>query len=494
MSQAKCGFKEDYSLKTHQNPIYDRVLKELPEKKNVFVSLPQAAGKTIIALAVLSELVNDNSVKKVLVLLPGRTLVNQWVDKAESMFYGLRLMKNPTLSKQTIEGIRGWLKHSGASGIAMTVQSFRNYVKKEYFNENEFDMVIVDEAADIVLARDFIEGFRMSTFLRGLEKWKLPKIFLLPFNVRQQKLVQLVRKFGKESVLIREDLREAGLTELSYDVPDPILIDDSLVDNFAQVLDDHYRRTRVNVTRLLKKYGIEGYRENLETLLNPSVIERLKTIYHVTPDETEQLQTLISKYILMRHLERWFLYSNREELSRSILASQRDVTKWLSYEDRKLERLAQLVREQLGKPSTKHAGSESKIFIYTQYVATAELIGEYLSTKLSLKIRDIVVVTGKDDDEEQYNKLESFKRTGRILVATPIFKAGTDIPEADAVIVYIPPLSIERLQQAIGRIRGGEVAFLAYKGYEQSLVSQLVDELKRALTRRTEQHGIDSYI
>ena len=177
VSELKCGFKESYTLKGYQTPIYERILSELPENWNVFVSLPQAAGKTIIALAVLSKLVNNNTVKKVLVLLPSRNLVNQWVDRAEGMFYGLRLMKNPTLSKQTIEGIRGWLKHSGASGIAMTVQSFRNYVKKEYFNEKEFDMVIVDEAADIVLARDFIEGFRMSAFLKGLEKWTLPKIF-----------------------------------------------------------------------------------------------------------------------------------------------------------------------------------------------------------------------------------------------------------------------------------------------------------------------------
>jgi len=312
------------------------------------------------------------------------------------------------------------------------------------------------------------------------------KDFLFPFNVKEQKLVQMVRKFGKHTVLIRENLKEEGLSELSYNISDPIIIDDDLVDNFAQVLDDHYRRTRVNVNRLLKKYGIEGYKENLETLLNPSVIDRLRKIYHVTPDETEQLQTLISKYILMRHLEKWFLYSNREELMRSILAAQKDVNKWLSYEDKKLERLTQTVEQYLTRPSVKHQGRESKIFIYTHYVATAELIGEYLTAKLSLKTRDLAVVTGKDDDEEQYNKLESFKRAGRILVATPIFKAGTDIPEADIAIVYTPPFSVEKLQQAIGRIRGGEVVFLVYKGCEQALVSQLVDELKRALTRRTE--------
>ena len=167
-----CGLREGFSFRDYQKLIIGETLKEFEKKsrQNIFISLPQGTGKTIIALAALSKLINDNKLKKVLVLIPRRVLVNQWVDKSQEMFYGLGLIKNPTLSKESFEKIRGWLKHSGAVGIAMTMQSFKNVVRKEYFTEKDFDMVIVDEAADLVISRDFIEGFRMSKYLKGLEK------------------------------------------------------------------------------------------------------------------------------------------------------------------------------------------------------------------------------------------------------------------------------------------------------------------------------------
>jgi len=40
----------------------------------------------------------------------------------------------------------------------------------------------------LVVARDFIEGFRMSEYLSGLEKWQIRKIFLLPYHVSERKL------------------------------------------------------------------------------------------------------------------------------------------------------------------------------------------------------------------------------------------------------------------------------------------------------------------
>jgi len=92
------------------------------------------------------------------------------VDKAREMFYGIGLMKSPTLSKESIERIRGWLKHSGAIGIAITAQSFKNFIKKEYFSKEDFDIIAIDEAADIIIARDFIDGFRMLKYIRDLEK------------------------------------------------------------------------------------------------------------------------------------------------------------------------------------------------------------------------------------------------------------------------------------------------------------------------------------
>lgn len=100
---------------------------------------------------------------------------------------------------------------------------------------------------------------------------------------------------------------------------------------------------------------------------------------------------------------------------------------------------------------------------------------------MQLKPRDIVLITGLDED--QYIKLDSFKRAGRILVTTPVFDKGTDIPQADAIIVYTPPLRIERLLQVIGRIRGGEIVLLAYEGYEEEIINQVADRLRQAFAK-----------
>jgi len=466
-----CGLREGCSLREYQMPIVGETLKEFEEKskKNVFISLPQGTGKTVIALAALSKLVNDNKVTKVLVLIPRRVLVNQWVDKAQEMFYGLGLIKNPTISKESIEKIRGWLKHSGAVGIAMTMQSFKSITKKEYFTEKDFDMVIVDEAADLVVSRDFIEGFRMSKYLKGLEKWQIPKLFILPYHVREKKIIALIKKFGNNSALIRKMVLE---TRLMCTVRDPIIIEDPLINIFAEKLQDDYKKTKTNVHRILTKHGIEGYRENIETLLNPETLDRLKKAYGLDEETCQQIQVLITKYILVQHIQKWFLYSGRSELSRSILSAQKDVNKWLSYEDKKLNKLVEEVKSRLAEGQ--------KLYIFSQYVATAELLTTQLTEKLSLKPRDITIITGADEADAQFEKLSSYKKVGKILVTTPVFDKGTDIPQADAIIVYTPPFSSEKLLQVVGRIRGGEVVFLAYKGYEEESTNQIADVLRKS--------------
>jgi superfamily II DNA or RNA helicase len=465
-----CGLRDGFSLREYQKPIVVECLKEFEEKlkQNVFISLPQGTGKTVIALAALSKLVNEHKATKVLVLIPRRVLVNQWVDKAQEMFYGLGLIKNPTLSKESIEKIRGWLKHSGAVGMAMTMQSFKSITKKEYFTEKDFDMVIVDEAADLVISRDFIEGFRMSKYLKGLEKWRIQKLFILPYHVREKKIVALIKKFGNNSALIRKMVTE---TQFMCTVRDPITIEDPLINIFVEKLEDDYKKTKTNVHRILNKYGIEGYRENIETLLNPETLDRLKKAYGLDEETCQQIQVLITKYILVQHIAKWFLYSGRLELSRSILSAQKDVNKWLSYEDKKLSKLVEEVKTRLNQGQ--------KIYIYSQYVATAELLTNHLTEKLSLKPRDITIITGADEADAQFEKLSSFKKVGRILVTTPVFDKGTDIPQADVIIVYTPPFSSEKLFQVVGRIRGGEVVFLAYKGYEEESTNQIADVLRK---------------
>jgi len=479
-----CGFREGFGLRDDQKPIVEEALCEFEEnnRQNVFISLPQGTGKTIIALAVLSKLINDGKVRRVLVLIPGRQLVKQWIDKANTMFYGLGLIEYAKLSKEGIHKIRGSLKYLGAIGMAMTIQSFKNVIKKEIFSEEDFDMIIIDEAADLVISRDFIEGFRMSKYLKGMEKWQNKKLFLLPYHVMEKKIIGLMKKFGKNSKLIRKMIKSPTCT-----VRDPEVIYDPLINIFVKVLQENYKKIKTSVHRILNEYGIEGYRENLETLLNPDTLERLKMIYHLDEDTLQQIQVLIVKYILIQHVEKWFLYSNRAELSRSILSAQRDVKIWLNNEDKKLNKLIDIVKNYLNE--------NKKVYVFSQYLATAEYITDILIKSLSLKPRDITLITGMDDADAQYKKLRSFKDVGKVLVTTPVFGKGTDIPEADVIIVYTPPLSIERLFQVVGRIRGGEVIFLAYNGYEEEIMNLVADQLRRKLaSMESESPGLDRYI
>lgn len=482
MNVKKSGPREKLKLRSYQKEIMEEILHKIDENKiNIFLSLPQGAGKTIIALAVLSELINRNIVKSVLIILPRRVLVDQWVDRAQELFYGLGLMKNPTSSKMSIYKIRGWLKHSGAVGICMTCHSFKNYIKKEYFSEEDFDLVMVDEAADLVVAKDFIEGFRMSAYLKGLEKWKVPKLLILPYHVSERKIKKMINKFGPQSYLIRRYIK---VSEFICTVNDPIIIEDPYINIFVNALEERYKKMRTSVIRLLNKYGIEGYKENLETLLNPRTLERLKKIYHIDNESLQQIQTMITKYILLQHVKKWFLYSNRDELSRSIFASQKDVKEWLRYEDKKLLKLGEIVRAYLKK--------KYKVYIYSQYIATARIITDYLREKLRLKSRDVVLITGLDED--QYIKLDSFKRAGKVLITTPIFDKGTDIPQADAIVIYTPPMSLEKLFQVVGRIRGGEIVLLAYKGYEEDVINQIAEKLREAFAKlEGGKYGIDRY-
>ena len=90
----KSGFRKGYALRGFQIPYKNQILEALMSKKyeNVFLSLPQGVGKTVIALAALSEMINRDLVKRVLVLLPRRGLVNQWVGSFLQMLSYLRIL------------------------------------------------------------------------------------------------------------------------------------------------------------------------------------------------------------------------------------------------------------------------------------------------------------------------------------------------------------------------------------------------------------------
>ena len=166
----------------------------------------------------------------------------------------------------------------------------------------------------------------------------------MPYHVKEKKIEGLIKRFGKDSSLIRRMVQEA---QFAATVRDPIIIEDPLINIFVETLLKKYKKLKTEVHRVLDQYGIEGYRENLETLLNPDVLDRLRKVYGLDESTIQYLQVAIVNYILIQHIEKWFLYSNRSELSRSILSAQIDVENWLSYEGKKLSKLVEVVKSEI---------------------------------------------------------------------------------------------------------------------------------------------------
>lgn len=465
----KSGLKDWVKPYQHQENYVREIINsiETTGKINYFISLPQGAGKTLIGLWILSELLNKNKVNSALILAPRKVLVDQWVEEAQKMFYGLNILQNPTLSKKSISKIRTVLKHSNLSGIGMTIHSFKNFMKKEYFVESDFDLIIVDEASDAALAKDFISKYRMSYYLEGIEGWNSIKLLAFPQHIDESKLENMVKKFGREySKLIME--KPESIETLDYQIHDPIIIDDPLINEISTVLDQAHKKARRNIVQILDKYNVTGYRENLETLLRHKMMVKIKDKYKLPDDVTENIQLGIIKYILIKHLKRWFLYCNRDEIRRTIFASQTSVSEWLSREDRKLETLKEIVSELLEQ--------NKRVYIYSDYISTADLIYYYLRENLDIGDMDIKIITGEVED--QFKRLDEFKEHGRILISTPVFDKGTDIPQVHTAIVFTPSRNLERIHQVKGRIRGGEIVTLAYKGYEQEETEQIVQMLR----------------
>jgi superfamily II DNA or RNA helicase len=71
MSEAGCQHSERLEARSYQLEVANEVIENLNQGvENVFISLQQDAGKTIIALHVLCRLLNEGLLDSVLILLP----------------------------------------------------------------------------------------------------------------------------------------------------------------------------------------------------------------------------------------------------------------------------------------------------------------------------------------------------------------------------------------------------------------------------------------
>ena len=145
-------------------------------------------------------------------------------------------------------------------------------------------------------------------------------------------------------------------------------------------------------------------------------------------------------------------------------------------QDTKLHGVTELTRELL----TKHFYP----IIWCRYVATAEYVGEHLSSALKMDGLQVVVITGRMNDEERRLKIEEIDiDSPRVLVATDCLSEGINLQEKfNAAIHYDLPWNPNRLEQREGRVdRYGQpqkkVRVVRYFGQDNPVDGVVVDVL-----------------
>lgn len=132
--------------------IQKKAIKYMIRNKRGIINLDTGEGKTIAAIAAISELK-----KKTLILLHRSNLVNQWIDKIEK-FTNIRLGKDMIVLKNT--RIKKSFEKSIVIATVQTLRSALELRKKEVIlalREAEFGIMLADEIHTTIGAKKFSE-------------------------------------------------------------------------------------------------------------------------------------------------------------------------------------------------------------------------------------------------------------------------------------------------------------------------------------------------
>ena len=87
-----------------QSEAHAATLDQFKIKNSVLVEATPGAGKTVFALMVAKQMMNDDLIDKVVILVPSAKVKQQWAKESASLF-GLRIYKN-VLNPEDVNGVK----------------------------------------------------------------------------------------------------------------------------------------------------------------------------------------------------------------------------------------------------------------------------------------------------------------------------------------------------------------------------------------------------
>ncbi len=456
------------------------------------IVLPTGLGKTVVAVIVAADHLNDHPGEKVLMLAPTKPLVEQ-----HAKFLREHLEAPDGRSPEqwipafsgSLHGDKRAAAWEKAGVIVATPQVIANDILADRYPLREVSLVIFDEAHRAT--GDYPYVWISERFHHENPYGNRLGLTASPGS-SAEKILEVCNNLGLRGMELRTDADEDVRPylfhmDLSWEkVPMP-----ERLREVQSTLQDAIK-TRVDTLRrhdLLRHVsGIPSRREliqvagELQSRIRNSEdpprrlfeamsvqAQAMKIAHAQELIETQGAEALLAYW---QRLQNEHAGKGTSKATGQILADPRLVAAVESaekakHEDPKAERVVDCVRGELT------VNEDPRIIVFANYRETCQRIKEHLAKVPGCRPVRFVGQGSREDDKgltqkEQHGLLESFRDgTYNVLIATSVAEEGLDIPKTDLVIFHEPvPSEIRAIQRRgrTGRARAGRVVILMYKG------------------------------
>ena len=461
--------------------VYQEVIYARCKERNCLVVLPTGLGKTLIAMLIADYRLSKYG-GKVLFLAPTKPLAVQHAESFKKLF---------NLPQERISVLTGELSPEKRRKlweesvvITATPQTVENDILTGRISLEDVVLLVVDEAHRAVGSYSYV------FIAREYQKTaKHPLVLGLTASPGsdEEKIREIVRNLGIEHIEVRTEsspdvkpyVQRIAFEWVKVELPGIYkevrsLLREMLKESLKPLA--HFKLVSTYSPDISKREVLQaGSKINQEVARGNYAVGRLrmhqakaiKLLHAIELLETQGLTALRAYLKKLRE-------DKRTKSSRELMDDPRMrkviyllvQAKESGIDHPKMEKLRELVREQLGRKPN------SKIIVFTNYRDTGRKIVEELNAMGISAERFIGQASrGKDRGMSQRKQRETIERFSRgkfsVLVATSVGEEGLDVPEVDLVVFYEPvPSAIRSIQRRgrTGRHRPGRVVVLMAKG------------------------------
>ncbi|MFE3845831.1 DEAD/DEAH box helicase [Thermoplasmatota archaeon] len=458
-------------------------------KKNTLLVLPTGLGKTVIALILISKIIQIcKKEEKILFLAPTKPLVLQHAKfLKESLEIDCESISIFTGEISPEERNKLWAR---SKIIISTPQVVENDLLSKKIDIKDVSFVIFDEAHhavgkySYVFISEMYKKHRVDGYILGMTASpgnEIPKIKEICKNLNI-KNIEIRTKYDSDVKPYIYNLeviwKEVFLPkEFSYTIQ---LLRKSLSNRLKFLKEfkfiDSASVARINRTKLLDAQ-IKIQKEIKSRVKIPKLLfqaasiqsEALKLYFAIELLQTQGVNALNNYF---QRMNKEVLTKNSTKSSKSIMSDQNiseavAYVKSLDIEHPKLQEIINIVEKQLSK------APNSKIIIFTHYRDTSLKVFDILKNIDNYKPVRFIGQAGKDKDKgltqrQQADIISKFKNGEfNILIATSVAEEGLDIPSTELVVFFEPiPSEIRNIQRRgrTARKMSGKVIILITKG------------------------------